>query len=215
MKFLHLLGSAVLLLLPLTAGSIRKAAPAQKDYVFQEGDIVFQGNAGPQSDAVRAATDSPYTHCGVVFRKEGTWWVMEAIHPVQVTRLRDFIDRSLPGTFHAMRLKSPLDPASARHARSWATGQTGRPYDLKFRWDDEALYCSEFVWKLYDKAGVQLCKTRSFQSYDLEDPVVRKIIDQRYGGIDRLPMKEPVVAPSDLAASTLLVEAPRRAGKKH
>ena len=216
MKALVILSAVLLPLLPgtLEAGSLRHAKPNQKSYEFQDGDIVFQGNAGPQSDAVRAATDSRFTHCGVVFSHEGKWMVMEAIHPVQITPLKQFVDRSLPDTFHAMRLRNAPDKTSIAQAKAWATRQAGLPYDLKFQWDDEALYCSEFVWKLYDRAGVRLCKTRSFKNYKLDAPVVKRVIDQRYGGIHNLPPDEPVVAPSDLAASPLLVEVPHATKKR-
>jgi len=200
--------------LPLEAGSIRNAKPAQKTYDLREGDIVFQGNAGPQSDAIRAATHSPFTHCGVVFEKNGKWMVMEAIEPVQVTPLEHFVARSLPKTFHAMRLKQRPKDLKLDQAKQWAGQQQGLPYDLRFQWGNEALYCSEFVWKLYDQAGVKLCETRTFGSYDLEAPVVKRVIQERYGGVDQLPRMEPVVAPSDLATSPLLVEVPEAPGKK-
>ena len=41
-------------------------------------------------------------------------------------------------------------------------------------------------------------------------PDVRKVIEERYGGIENLPKDEKVVAPSDIATSPLLVEVPRR-----
>jgi hypothetical protein len=113
-----------------------------------------------------------------------------------------------------MRLKGTLDKPAIDRARQWAGKQAGLPYDLKFQWGDDSLYCSELVWKLYDQAGVQLCPTRPFRSYNLDAPVVRKIIDQRYGGMGNLPMDEPVVAPGDLAGSRLLVEVPEKPSKK-
>ena len=198
--------------MPVAAGSKRQ--PAQPRYDLQEGDIVFQGNVGPQSDAIRDATGSPFTHCGVVFRHEGRWMVIEAVQPVGSSPLDRWIARSLPDTFRAYRLKKPLDPAGAAKARQWAGKQLGRNYDLKFRWDDGALYCSEFVWKLYRAAGVELCEQRPFRDYNLEAPAVKAIIDERYGGRQNLPLDELAVAPGDLADSPLLVEVPRRAVKK-
>jgi hypothetical protein len=213
-RFLSLLFSAVVFLsLSATAGSIFKASP-KTTYQLQEGDIVFQGNAGPQGDAVRAATGSPYTHCGIVFKNGDEFMVIEAVQPVRVTRLDEFIDRSLPETFYAMRLKGPIDPALLAKGRDWASKQTGLPYDVHFRWDDEKLYCSEFVWKTYEKAGVQLCEKRAFRTYELEAPAVKQIIESRYGGIDKLPLDEPAVSPGDLATSSLLVEVPKL-HKKH
>ncbi len=212
-RFLTILISALgLSTLSASAGS-KLSRPTPIHYDLQEGDIVFQGNAGPQSDAVRAATGSPFTHCGLVFKQGDKFMVMEAIQPVQVTPLERFIERSQPGSFHAKRLKQPINHASLAKGRDWAAKQAGLPYDLHFRWDDQTLYCSEFVWKAYEKAGVRLCEKRPFRTYDLEAPAVKQIIDQRYGGIDKLPLDEPAVSPGDLAASPLLVEVPRLSKK--
>ncbi|BCX49314.1 peptidoglycanpeptidase [Haloferula helveola] len=195
------------------AGSIRKPA-AEKRYNFRDGDIVLQGNAGPQSDAVRAATGSPYTHCGVVFQHEGKWMVMEAVQPVRTTPLEQFIDRSLAGTFRAYRLRETVGADAVAKARAWATKQAGKNYDVRFQWNDTELYCSEFVWKLYEQAGVELCPKRAFRTYNLDDPAVKQIIEQRYGGRANLPLDEPAVAPGDIATSKLLIEAPRIETKK-
>ncbi|WP_193214428.1 YiiX/YebB-like N1pC/P60 family cysteine hydrolase [Luteolibacter marinus] len=178
-------------------------------YALQEGDIVFHGNAGGQSDAIREATGSPYTHCGVVFRKDGRLMVFEAVQPVRAVPVEAFIARSQPGTFHARRLKNPPRPEAIAEAKAWAAKQSGRNYDYLFQWADGALYCSELVWKVYDRAGIQLCPTRHFQDYQLDSPKVREVIKRRYGSVDKLPRDEPVVAPGDLAASPLLVEVPR------
>ncbi len=33
----------------------------------------------------------------------------------------------------------------------------GKPYDLKFGWSDDLIYCSELVWKIYERgAGVRV-----------------------------------------------------------
>jgi hypothetical protein len=83
-------------------------------------------------------------------------------------------------------------------------------YDLQFRWDDQRMYCSELVWKIYEKAGVRLCEPSRFRDYILDRPSVRKFIDERYGGSAKFPMDEQVVAPSNLAASKMLEEPPRK-----
>ena len=44
-----------------------------------------------------------------------------------------------------------------------------------------------------------------FRDYDLKKPSVQKIINERFGNSARLPLDEKVVAPSDLATSSLLV----------
>jgi hypothetical protein len=197
-----------------TGFTFKKSAPREAPYALQEGDIVFHGSAGEQCDAVREATGSPYTHCGVVFEKDGRLMVLEAVQPVRVTPVEAFQQRSLPGTFHARRLKQAADPAAIAKAKAWGAKQTGRNYDYLFGWDDGALYCSELVWKAYAKAGIELCPPRRFHDYRLDAPKVKAIITRRYGSAAKLPRDEPVVAPGDLAESPLLAEVPRAEGKK-
>ena len=185
-------------------------AKDRNPYLLQEGDIVFSGCAAGQGEAIIAATASPLTHCGIVFVQDGHLMVLEAVQPVGVTTLEAFIARGRAADFTARRLKTTLAAAAARKARDWAAAQIGRDYDARFRWDDQQLYCSELVWKIYQHGGVELCAPRRFRDYNLRHPAVRKIIDRRYGGIDRVPLDEKVVAPSDLAASPLLAEVPRK-----
>jgi hypothetical protein len=188
-------------------------AAGDAPYALQEGDILFHGTPGQQADAIRGATGSPYTHCGVVFSENGRLMVLEAVQPVRTTTVVEFEKRGTPGTFLAKRLKSPPDASGLEKAKAWGKKQLGLNYDARFQWGDDKLYCSELVWKVFDKAGVKLCEPRRFKDYKLDHPALKPVIEQRYGSADKLPKDEPVVAPSDLAASELLVEVPR-AGKK-
>lgn len=180
-------------------------------FALREGDIVFSSSIRGQGEAIMAATASPYTHCGVVFEKDGRLMVLEAVQPEGVTTLENFMAKGRPENFAARRLKVAVPPAAQRKAREWAVAQIGRDYDALFLWDDKKLYCSELVWKIFQQAGIELCPPRHFRDYDLQQPAARRIIEQRYGGMDRVPMDEKVVAPSDLAASPLLMEVPRKA----
>ena len=175
---------------------------------LREGDIVFSGSSAGQGGAIIAATGSPYTHCGIVFLSEGKPMVLEAVQPVGVVSLETFKSRSKPGTFMARRLKTTLTPANYQLARTWAEAQIGKNYDARFTWDDDTLYCSELVWKIFQHGGVELCAPRRFRDYHLDDPKVKKIIEERYGSVAKMPLDEKVVAPSDLATSCLLEDVP-------
>lgn len=182
---------------------------------LQTGDIVFQDTGGAQGEAVTAATKSNFTHCGVVFENNGQLYVFEAIQPVTFVPLDVWKARSK--VFHARRLKdrTKLTNDSLLKAMAWGERQLGKDYDFKFQWSDDRLYCSELVWKVYHRAtGIKICEPKRFMDYDLEDQSVLKIIVQRYGDRGNLPMNELVVAPSDLAASTLLDEVSRKRRKK-
>lgn len=182
------------------------SANEAKAIVFREGDIVFSGSDAGQGGAIMAATRSIYTHCGIVFNKEGKWMVLEAVQPVGVVSLEGFKSRAKPGTFKVSRLKIPLSATHHQLAKAWAETQIGKNYDSKFLWGDEKLYCSELVWKIFKQAGVELCEPRRFRDYQLDDPKVKHVIKERFGALANLPEDEPVVAPSDLANSKLLTD---------
>lgn len=182
-------------------------------YQLQAGDIVFQSGEVGQAVAIKAATRSRWSHVGLVFFERDTPWVLEAVQPVKTTPLAEFIARS-PRSFYAMRLKDDklrLDKKALVKAEQYARKQLGKPYDLHFRWSEKNMYCSELVWKVYKSAlGLELCKPRRLSSCDLKHPAVQKLLRERYGRMDQVPMQEWMVAPSDLAKSSLLEEVPRR-----
>lgn len=196
----------VSVLVSLMAGLALLFASETKLPSVREGDIVFSGSARGRGAAIRAATGSDYTHCGIVFQKDGTWMVLEAVQPVRAVSLEKFYSRSKGGLFTVRRLKTPLTPDAMAKGREWATEQVGKDYDPRFLWGDDAMYCSELVWKAFQHAGVELCKPRQFKDYHLDDPKVRKDIEQQFGSVEELPREEKVVAPSDLASSPLLME---------
>ncbi len=172
--------------------------------VLREGDIVFTGSKAGQGAAISAATGSLYTHCGVVFSREGKLLVLEAVQPVRVVPLETFMKGGSVANFAARRLKTMPEPAALAQAKAWGSAQVGRDYDSHFGWGDDRLYCSELVWKIFAKAGIELCPPRKVRDYNLQHPSVRQLIEARFGSVDRLPLDEKIVAPSDLAASPIL-----------
>jgi hypothetical protein len=137
-------------LLPV-CGFERPVPPAP--YEPREGDIFFQ--AFPHNaltDAIEGVTQSPRSHCGILHKHPEGWVIIEAVEPVRETPLADWIRRGREGKFEVFRLKAPYRekiPAMIAAARSYL----GRPYDLRYRMDDEKIYCSELVYKAFRDAG--------------------------------------------------------------
>jgi hypothetical protein len=97
-----------------------------------------------------------------------------------------------------------LTPAAVEKLRRAARGFAGRPYDLTFGWADDRIYCSELVWKAYDRAlGVQIGDLQKLRDFNLSDPAVRAKMRERYG--DDIPLDEPVISPVAMFESPLLV----------
>lgn len=80
----------------------------------------------------------------------------------------------------------------------------GKPYDLRFEWSDDRMYCSELVWKIYQRAlGIEIGSLETVGDFDLSNPVVRTKISERFG--DTLQSDESVISPATMFASKKLV----------
>jgi hypothetical protein len=172
----------------------------------REGDLVFQTSRSSQSQAIQRATRSPYSHMGVVLYRGGQPCVLEAVATVRCTPLRQWIARGEQARVVVKRLRN-ADTLLSRRAleRLHASAATfaGRPYDLAFGWSDERLYCSELVFKLYERAlGIRIGERTHLRDFDLADPVVKAKLRERYG--DHVPLDEPVISPAAMFASPLL-----------
>lgn len=76
----------------------------KEDNELKDGDIIFQTSLSLQSKAIQFATDSKYSHCGIIFKNKGKYYVYEAIQPVKQTPLDKWIERGKDGKFVTKRL---------------------------------------------------------------------------------------------------------------
>lgn len=174
---------------------------------LRDGDIIFQTSQSAQSIAVQKATHSKYSHMGIIFFRDGKPYVFEAIKTIQYTPLNKWIARGDGGHYIIKRLREAdriLTPNAVTKLRYAAKKFQGRPYDLTFEWSDDRIYCSELVWKIYDRGiGVQVGRLQKLRDFDLSDPVVKVKMQERYG--NRVPMDETVISPGEMFSSKLLV----------
>lgn len=121
-------------------------------YTPREGDIIFQSlpKLTRLVRAIEGITGSPLSHCGVVIRKGDKWYVTEEFGDVHDTPLFAFVQRGRWGMFCVYRLKKEYG-ADIPGFLAALPAYRGIPYDYRFRLDDDALYCSELVFKAYLK----------------------------------------------------------------
>lgn len=170
---------------------------------FQDGDLIFQHSASAQSTAVQLATNSYYSHCGLIFYLGGKAYVFEAVEPVGVRTLDAWIASGKDQKYAVYRLQNQaLSEAQLTQMKNYLKAQIDKHYDSGFAWSDKEMYCSELVYKTYKSAGIELCKPKALRDFNLESPQVRKIMQQRYGS--EIPYDEPMVAPGQLSESDLL-----------
>ncbi len=173
---------------------------------LQNGDLIFQTSLSSQSKAIQLATQSVYSHCGMVFQNGADYFVLEAIQPVTVTPLKKWIDRGKDKHFVVKRLKNServLTTAVLQKMKTIGQNYIGKDYDLSFEWSDDKLYCSELIWKIYHQAaGVELGKLQRLHDFDLSHPAVKKKLQERYG--KTIPKEETVISPQAVFESELL-----------
>ena len=179
----------------------------KKSADWQNGDIVFQDSESRQSEAIKLATKSKFSHCGIVFRNEenGKWMVLEAVQPVRFTPIEKWIDRGTDDKYSLKRLKNTETLDKEKLHKMYQLGKSfiGKNYDIQFGWGDDKLYCSELVWKIYKRgAGIEVGSLKPLKEYNLNDPIVRKTLEQRYGS--KIPLDDKMISPQDIFESDLL-----------
>jgi hypothetical protein len=173
---------------------------------LRNGDLIFQASLSSQSKAIQLATKSRYSHCGIVYQEGKDFYVFEAVQPVKRTPLQKWIARGEGGKYVVKRLKNAeavLTDAVIKKMQEEGARMKGKNYDLTFEWSDDRIYCSELIWKIYQRAaGIELGKLQKLKEFDLSSRVVRKKMQERYG--DNIPWEEPVVSPAAVFESDLL-----------
>jgi Permuted papain-like amidase enzyme, YaeF/YiiX, C92 family len=173
---------------------------------LQNGDIIFQTSRSSQSAAIQIATHSKYSHMGIIFIREEKPYVYEAARTVQFTPLQQWIDRGIRKQYVIKRLRNSDKVMTAQAIEKLiavAEKLRGKPYDLTFEWSDDRIYCSELVWKIYDRGiGIQVGKIKKLRDFDLSKDVVKNKMKERYG--DQIPLDETVISPGDMFSSKLL-----------
>ena len=174
---------------------------------LKDGDLIFQTSRSSQSKAIQLATNSQYSHCGIVFKEGNSFYVFEAVQPVKRTPLAEWIARGEKGEFVVKRLKNAeqtLTPEVLQKMKEIGKGFYGKNYDSAFEWTDEKIYCSELIWKIYQRAtGIEIGNLEQLGDFDLSSKVVKQKIKERYG--EKIPLDELVISPASLFESDKLV----------
>jgi uncharacterized protein YycO len=134
---------------------------------------------------------------GIVTFVDGQPMVLEAVSTVRLTPYVEWVARGELSHVVVKRLEGDLTRQQLRKMRQVGQGLAGRPYDLQFMWSDDRVYCSELVYKIYERgAGVQIGQVQQFKDFDLGDRAVRQKVKERFGG--RVPLDEPVISPASM-----------------
>ncbi|MFN8282463.1 MAG: YiiX family permuted papain-like enzyme [Chitinophagales bacterium] len=176
-----------------------------KEKLFKDGDIIFQTSLSNQSKAIQLATHSKFSHCGILIYKNNNWLVLEAVEPVKLTALSNWIAKGKDQAYVVKRLKSnfSLNQTDLKKMEKIGKSYLGKHYDLAFEWNDNKIYCSELVWKIYKYgANIELVKPQQLKDFDLRNSVVQQKLKERYG--KDIPYNEMAISPDAIYNSDKL-----------
>ena len=176
------------------------AAPRSLEGTLKTGDLVFHTSRSRQSVAIQAATDSPLSHVGLVEVTPQGVFVVEAVQPVKRVPFARWKARGVNGRILVLRPEQlPEDKREAAVAE--AKRHLGKPYDWRFGWGDESMYCSELARKAYTRAAsVDYGKMERLGTLDVKK--LGPALHQRYGG--KVPLDLELITPASLAADERL-----------
>lgn len=189
--------ASILFFVGVFAWSYGPVTWAYWSYKPQEGDIFFQSL--PKSmlaKMMEGVSESQYSHCGIVAKRDGEWVIYESHQKVRATSLIEAIFRGNRFGFAIYRLK----PEHQNHIQpmlDYVQQQSDKLYDVRFQMDDDELYSSELIYKAYRQAtgGDSLGKLTPLGQ--LRWKPFKEII--RFFEQGPVPLRRPWITPKSLA----------------
>lgn len=186
----------------------------QLEAELESGDLIFTQSQSTQSEAIRQATGSPWTHVGVVVAEGNRMRILEAgRNGVAFDRLTSFISASRNQVVAICRLKDSaryFTPEAAQKFQASLRQDMGKRYDKLFEWSDQKIYCSELVWRAYQKAtGLSVGEVQRVGELKVNQPAVEKLIAERFK-LNKAQLSqsalldEKIITPASMRASPLL-----------
>lgn len=132
---------------------------------LRSGDIIFRRGPSVESQAVMTMDGgSTFSHVGIVSKENGATLVIHVVpgeggpDVTKIEPIEDYLrsDRALAASaFRVVTDRASQIETAVQFARDYA--QRRVPFDSNFDLtSDDALYCTELVWRAYKKAGIDL-----------------------------------------------------------
>ncbi|MCB0415550.1 MAG: sterol desaturase family protein, partial [Bdellovibrionales bacterium] len=133
--------------------------------ILKEGDLIFIDIPNFLFREVASSTQSWTSHVGIVFKnKTNQWVVYESKIPLsKQTPLCEFLKRSAKYRFEIRRYLDGLDKDELLKMKSVGQSLMGRFYNLGFNLDSDKLFCSKFVYMVYQSIGISIGKVQTFK----------------------------------------------------
>lgn len=140
---------------------------------LRDGDLLFRMGLEGASRVVATVGGGDFSHVGLTWRKEGCWMVIHAVPnevpPGEEDRIKcEPLDsffapqRACRGAWR--RVDCPDSVAAVVARMAYEKYRNGIAFDHDYDlWDTTQFYCTELVWFLYRKQGIDLAEERRHQ----------------------------------------------------
>ncbi|MBR6202489.1 MAG: hypothetical protein IKQ62_05760 [Bacteroidaceae bacterium] len=159
-------------LLLLGCGEPQEVVVLTGEEAFREGDLVMRCGYGVESKAVTEASQSIYSHIGMLHYDGllGQWMVVHAVPDeaergepewLKCERLSDFYaaDRAMRGAWMRVDCSDAVAGAAVRYALQKVKQKVVFDNDYLLS-DTTSLYCTELIWQAYLHQGIDLSDSR-------------------------------------------------------
>lgn len=137
---------------------------------LRSGDLIFREGPSLNSKLVKSASNSRFSHVGIVYRsRQGKWMVVHAVPNESESHAPDWVkcepieeflarDKTIAAKFMRVDCTDKQAQGAACYAIAKARSKTlfDNDYDLT---DTTRLYCTELVWQAYKRQGINLVPT--------------------------------------------------------
>jgi hypothetical protein len=162
---------------------------------LKTGDVVLLDMDCWSCQLIEDETFGPYSHSGIIIRVDGKLMVGQSLGEVYLLELDKFMAMTKKPALH-LRPKGMNKAKRNKLVSLYKYKYDGLPFDEDFLWDDEALYCSEFIYKILD----DVLKFKTFSP----DPMNYERNWQGWGSyFGKVPPQGKIgIAPNDFARSS-------------
>lgn len=172
-------------------------ACAAAEATVTQGDLIFLDIPHFLFREVAKSTNTWASHVGVVFKdRYGRWIVSESTIPVsRNTPLCKFLRRSAPYKFEIRRFKKPLTESQIARMKAKAQSMLGEFYTFSFDFNSNLLFCSKFVYLVYQSVGVNVGQIETFRQLLHDNPSVSTTF-WRFWYWGRIPWNRETITPA-------------------
>jgi len=126
---------------------------------FKEGDLILKQGDGPLSYHIMNATKEKYTHCGVLYKKENSWYVIHTVgggnnhqkaEGIQSTPLHQFTNHTADSMLYVCRAIFTKNAGEEIVKRAQYYLKQKIPFDYRFSLlSEDKFYCSELLYHIF------------------------------------------------------------------